>query len=222
MCRDLSVFGRLLSALILTVLAACGAGDGSGGNNSNNSNNSSNTGGTYQCCLNGQFYSCGDKAAFDKCAGFDVGACHAGCEADFSCHMNCDLQAQSSKHDPSACSRDASRDGTCTISSGGSCREQTGLTSCTYSTQCSSNNCTKGKCYGNENGDLCTYSTQCKSNNCTNGCCAGNAVGSTCTYSTQCDSNNCTNGKCQGRTSGSPCTYSTQCNSNNCTSGRCA
>ena len=147
------------------------------------------------CCLNDSYYSCSTKAAFDQCAGFDIGACHDGCGADFGCHMQCDTQAASTTHDPSACARDASHDNTCgTIS--GSCVGTRGV-ACSYSSQCSSNNCTDGHCYGTAVGNPCGYSSQCASNNCTNGCCSGNSTGSACSYSSQCNSNNCTNGRCQ-------------------------
>ena len=179
----------------LFLLAACGgpvmSTGGVGGG-------SASVGGGGTCCLNGSFYDCQSKAAFDQCAGFDPGACHAACSvSDFACQMACDTKAANATHDPSACVRSASRDSECsTGGSGGSCVGSRGV-ACTYSTQCSSGNCHDGHCYARSNGNPCDYSTQCDSNNCTNGCCSGNAQGNACTYSTQCTSANCTNGKCQ-------------------------
>lgn len=172
-----------------------GAGGGGGGGTV--------IGGGGTCCLNGSFHDCQSKAAFDKCAGFEVGACHAACSGgDFDCHMKCDMQAAGATHDPSSCNRVASRDSECSSGagggggSGGSCVGSRGV-ACTYSTQCSSGNCTDGYCYAKSNGNPCTYSTQCNSGNCTNNCCFGNSKGDSCTYSTQCTGGNCTNGKCQ-------------------------
>lgn len=178
-----------------------GGGGGSGGGASQTGGGSAQGGGGGNsgggtCCLNGAFYACGTSQAFAACAGPDVGACHDACAlTDFTCHMNCDTQAANATHDPSMCTRDMSRDSSCTLSSA-SCNDNKGV-ACSYSTQCSSNNCTDGYCRGNAVGDRCTYSTQCNSNNCTDGCCRGNDRGSKCTYSTQCTSNNCTNGTCQ-------------------------
>jgi hypothetical protein len=188
--------------IALLVLMACGGpgantggvGGGSGAGGSGGSGGgSSGNGGT--CCLNGSFYDCQTKSGFDMCAGFDVGGCHAACSGpDFNCHTQCDSKAASATHDPSACTRVASRDGEC--GSSGTCLGSKGA-KCTYSSQCSTNNCTDGYCYANSNGNRCTYSSQCDSNNCTDGCCSGNAKGNKCTYSSQCNSNNCTDGKCQ-------------------------
>lgn len=186
--------------IALLLLIACGgpastggAGGGGAGGAGGAGGGPSGNGGS--CCLNGSFHDCQSKAAFDKCAGFDVGACHGACSGpDFSCHMACDTQASSSTHDASSCTRVAARDGECGSSL--LCVGTRGA-ACTYSTQCSSGNCTKGYCYPTSNGNPCTYSTQCGSGNCTDGCCNGNAKGNSCTYSTQCTSGNCTSGKCQ-------------------------
>lgn len=184
-------------AVVCAVMLACGGPmDPAGAGRGTGSNTNSATGGGT-CCLNGSFYQCNSQAAFTACMGTDVGACHAGCPAsDFSCHQRCDMQNATATHDPSQCQRNASKDNTCSTGAG-SCLSQVGLTSCTYSTQCSSGNCTDGKCYGNAVGDRCTYSTQCSSGNCTDGCCSGTSRGSACTYSTQCSGGNCTDGHCQ-------------------------
>lgn len=180
--------------------SAGGQGGGTGGGSGSGGGGGSSSGGGGTCCLNGAFYACGTKQAFDACAGFDVGACHDACGlTDFTCHTSCDTQAANATHDPSQCTRTAARDGECTLGGGGTgnvCSDARGA-ACTYSTQCSTNNCTDGYCRGNDLGARCTYSTQCSSNNCTDGCCRGNGKGSKCTYSTQCTSNNCTNGVCQ-------------------------
>lgn len=176
---------------------ATGGGSAAGGGTAAGGGGGSTSGGG-SCCLNGAFYACGTKQAFDACAGFDVGACHDACAlSDFTCHMTCDTNAANATHDPSQCTRTAARDGECgTTSTGDVCSDSRGA-ACTYSTQCNTNNCTDGYCRGNDVGARCTYSTQCSSNNCTDGCCRGNGKGSKCTYSTQCTSNNCTGGRCQ-------------------------
>ncbi|MCU0695486.1 MAG: hypothetical protein MUC96_03025 [Myxococcaceae bacterium] len=183
--------------------AASGGGSGSGGS----------------CCINGAFYACATSAAFEQCSGFDVGACLAACNPmDFMCPAQCSQRAAASRPDPSACTRDMSRDGTCGSST--TCNDFRG-SACTLSSQCSSNNCTGGYCRSRSTGSRCTLSSQCESNNCTDGCCRGTSTGSACTLSSQCASNNCTNGQCSGNGRGSACTLSSQCTSNNCTGGRC-
>src|SRR4051812_28915839 len=80
---------RGMNKALVLLLLGCGSasmpppgGTGGGGTSSNGN------GGT--CCLNGSFYQCDSKAAFDKCAGFDVGACNDACSAsDFMCHQTC-------------------------------------------------------------------------------------------------------------------------------------
>lgn len=77
-----------------------GAGASTGA--SNNNNNSE-----FSCCLNGDGYSCPDKTAFDKCAGFDFAACDSACApSDGPCHAMCGEQAANSTHDPSDCDPD--------------------------------------------------------------------------------------------------------------------
>lgn len=183
-------------------LAACGGGapqpggTGGGAQQTGTGGSGGSSSFTGSCCINQAFYACNSAAAFDKCSGGDPGACFDACAFDdFACMMRCSDQAANATHDPSACSRDSSKDGTCGTSST-SCNAIGGV-ACTYSSQCSSGNCTDGHCYGNSNGNRCTYSSQCTSGNCTNGCCYGNSRGESCTYSSQCTSSNCTGGKCQ-------------------------
>lgn len=173
-----------------------GAGGGGGQNTGGGTAQSGGGSGTVvgTCCVNGAFYACGTSQAFEACAGPDVGACHAACGVtDFTCHMSCDTAAINASHDPSQCTRDSARDGSCTLDS---CNDLKG-SACSYSSQCSTDNCTDGYCRGNAVGDRCSYSSQCSSNNCTDGCCRGNDRGSKCSYSSQCTSNNCTDGVCQ-------------------------
>ncbi|MFO0600176.1 MAG: hypothetical protein U0228_33010 [Myxococcaceae bacterium] len=176
-----------------------GGGSASGGGSATGGGTGGGTaggnGGT--CCLNGSFYDCASKAAFDKCVGFNVATCHAACApTDITCNINCDMQAGNATHDPSSCTRDTSRDNQCTLSTGDTCSDAH-TEACSYSTQCSSGNCTDSYCRGNGLGARCNYSTQCTSGNCTDGCCRGNSAGSKCNYSTQCTSGNCSNGRCQ-------------------------
>ncbi len=156
------------------------------------------------CCLNGTFYDCASQEAFDLCAGFDVFACQETCAfTDSKCMSDCAQKASTAKHDPSQCTRNPAKDGTCNTTSpspspSGSCVGSHNGMACSYSTQCPSGyHCSKGKCYSDGIGNPCEYSTQCSSSNCTDGCCRGTSKGSPCTYSTQCQSGNCTNGRCQ-------------------------
>ena len=98
------------SVLFLTALGV-GCGDSSGddddddgaGAGNNNNNNSE-----FSCCINGDGYDCPNKAAFDKCAGFDFAACDAACApSDGACHADCANQASNASHDPSDCDPDA-------------------------------------------------------------------------------------------------------------------
>ena len=120
-----------------------------------------------RCCINGSFYFCRTAEAFDKCSGFKMDECINKCAGDdFACHDDCFQKLIDQTPDPSSCERQAQNDGTCGTGSL-SCRENPLARECTYSSQCSSGNCTKGRCYGNEVGQLCTYSSQCASKNCT-------------------------------------------------------
>jgi hypothetical protein len=193
--------------LSISALGACGGGDGttapgSPGPKEEESSSSSYAG---ECCLNGQFYACSTKAAFDLCAGFDVLACHDDCDfGDFACHQSCDDKMAGATHDPSQCTRQPELDVQCGSSGPSGPSGPTG-------------------CVGTSNGMACTYSTQCPDGyHCSDGKCTMNAVGNPCTYSTQCGAgNHCTDGCCYSGATGNPCTYSTQCNSGNCTNGRC-
>jgi hypothetical protein len=150
---------------------------------------------TGVCCLNDAFYACATKAAFDQCMGFDVAACHAMCAPDdFNCHMKCDQQAINAKHDPSACTRDASKDGQCAASCVG-----TSVGSCTLATDCGfTQHCVKGSCYDDKPGQPCSLATDCGTNgHCTNDCCYADAPGNPCSLATDCGpSSSCVAGIC--------------------------
>lgn len=95
------------AAFVAALGVGCGASsgdddddDGAGGSTGASSNNNSD----FSCCLNGDGYICPDKAAFDKCAGFDFGACASACApSDGACHTMCGKQAADATHDPSDC-----------------------------------------------------------------------------------------------------------------------
>jgi hypothetical protein len=100
-----------VAALGMTLAIGCGDSsgdddddDGEGAGNSTGSSSNSE----FSCCINGEGYDCPNKAAFDKCAGFDFAACDAACApADGACHMMCAEQAANATHDPSDCDPDA-------------------------------------------------------------------------------------------------------------------
>jgi hypothetical protein len=74
--------------------------DGAGGSTGASNDKKSD----FSCCLNGDGYICPDKAAFDKCAGFDWAACASACgPSDGACHTMCGKQAADATHDPSDC-----------------------------------------------------------------------------------------------------------------------
>lgn len=188
-----------------------GAGGGGGGGGGGSS--------AFTCCLNDAFYGCATKAAFDACAGFDVGACiDAYAPSYFKCPADCSQRGATATHDPSQCTRDASKDGTCGVSD--TCNDLHGA-ACVVSGDCSSNNCTGGYCRSNSAGARCVVSGDCTSGNCTQGCCRNRTVGSACVVSGDCDSNNCTGGTCSGNGSGSACVVSGDCTSGNCSGGHC-
>lgn len=109
-----TVTAALLSALLCTTaLVACKppslgsftsssstAGGGGGGG-----------GGDLTCCVNGSFYECPSLDAVDRCSGA-LSRCMAGCMSsdDMACPDTCVAQHPA---DPSGCSRDVGRDGTC-------------------------------------------------------------------------------------------------------------
>jgi hypothetical protein len=194
-----------------------GGGPSNGGGPSGTGGGSSSGG---QCCINDAFYACGSSAAFQQCAGFDVGACLAACAPmDVTCPQGCFMRSSMARPDPSACTRDVSRDGECGSSSG-TCNTQRGV-ACTLDSQCSSRNCTEGYCRANSAGARCTLDSHCESRNCTDGCCRNTSTSSACTLDSQCTTRNCTNGRCSGNGRGSACTLDSHCTSRNCTNGRC-
>ncbi|NUO47942.1 MAG: hypothetical protein HOV80_03700, partial [Polyangiaceae bacterium] len=87
------------SALVVGFLAgtvlACGSTDegdgGEGGSGSEEDgggtkSTGSSTKSSFTCCINDTNYTCPNKAAFDKCAGFDIDGCMQACSAgDFEC-----------------------------------------------------------------------------------------------------------------------------------------
>jgi hypothetical protein len=226
----------LTAALVAaaTVLACSSSETGttpSGGSDPNDRGGSVSA--KYTCCLNDVFYACPDQSAFDKCAGSNPTACHAACAAsDIDCHMKCDQQAGSAKHDPSACTR---RNEACPATGGGgggggsggggALCTRVGIRDCSLDSQCGSgNHCADGKCYPNDTGSKCALDSQCGSgNHCTNACCQSNSIGTTCSLDSQCGSgNHCTNGKCYSGALGNPCSLDSHCNSRNCTNGKCS
>lgn len=64
------------------------------------------------CCLNGQFFSCPTFGAVKQCAG-DTAACLMGCQSDASPSACEDRCLAEHRPDPSACSREPSRDASC-------------------------------------------------------------------------------------------------------------
>jgi hypothetical protein len=97
----------MLSAIvILAALAGACGGSGGGSGGAGGDGNSTGTS-TYLCCINSDKYRCPNKAAFDKCAGFDVNACMNACSpTDPTCMQKCNDQAATSTHDPSSCNSD--------------------------------------------------------------------------------------------------------------------
>jgi len=57
----------------------------------------------YGCCLGARCYDCPDKAAADRCVGFDVNACIAACAGNYACMSSCASKASTAPRDPSAC-----------------------------------------------------------------------------------------------------------------------
>ena len=137
---------------------SAGTGGGSGGAGGGSGGTGGGSGGSsFSCCLNNAFYGCVTKAAFDACAGFDVGACISACSpSDVMCPNGCLQRGATSTHDASQCTRDASKDGTC---SSGTCNDAHGA-ACVVSGDCSSGNCTGGYCRTNSAGGWhCRFAT---------------------------------------------------------------
>ena len=165
---------------------------------------------TLECCINGAFYACPDTATLEQCGGitFDLIACLDACSLDdWACEDAC-FMADLNSHvdpDPSACTRDESRDFSCVrdepdtpdTPNTNSCEGTWDGTMCDYDSDCASDNCVNNKCYAVSNGNPCDYDSDCASDNCTDGCCYSNAAGSPCDYDSDCNSDNCYNGTCQ-------------------------
>jgi hypothetical protein len=139
---------------------------------------------TWECCLNGAFYQCPDDPALERCG----------------------------NRDPSLCSRDASRDGSCKpgvktdggmppdmAMSGPTCNAWGTTKSCTLDSDCGSGKyCFSGKCWGNDRGAPCSFGYQCGTNNhCTNNCCWWNSFNEPCSFNYDCSSGVCASGKCK-------------------------
>ena len=68
----------------LATLVACGdSGSSSDGESTSDTDSSSES--TFECCLNGTFYDCPDKAALDTCSQFDPSGCSADASRDSEC-----------------------------------------------------------------------------------------------------------------------------------------
>ncbi len=116
--RSAPKLGRWMLALACSAFVAalgigCGESSGDGDDDDDDDGEgastgaSSNNSGDFSCCLNGDGYSCPNKAAFDKCAGFDFAACASACApSDGPCHAMCGEQAANATHDPSDCDPD--------------------------------------------------------------------------------------------------------------------
>ena len=167
-----------------------GEGSGAGSGSGSGAGASGSTGGpgdTYVCCLGSAHYACPDKAAFDKCVGFDIDGCMAGCAPDdFDCIDGCFQQLETATHDPSSCVEDASVD--CGGSGSGSTSSGSGPSSSAASTG-------GPDCSGELSG--CDYDSDCCSGNCTSNTCYGTSFGNPCDYDSDCDSSNCYDGTCQ-------------------------
>ena len=131
-----------------------GGGGGTGGGGGGDAGGGGGGGGSFTgtCCLNGEFYACPDKAAFDKCAGFDVLACNAACGfGDTQCFEDCASKAEHTTHDPSACARNSAKDSTCgTGGGGGSLGCTAGHPTCTSYLDCGVGggcNSVTGRCF---------------------------------------------------------------------------
>ncbi|NUO50598.1 MAG: hypothetical protein HOV80_17225 [Polyangiaceae bacterium] len=103
---------------------ACGDSSGDDDDDDDGAGAGSNTG-EFSCCLNGDGYTCPNKAAFDKCSGFDFAECDSACApSDGACHMMCADQAANATHDPSDCDPDpnaAACNSNTTTTGSGSC-----------------------------------------------------------------------------------------------------
>jgi hypothetical protein len=167
-------------ALGLSLVFGCSTASPTGGDDSNdpgvdpgdptspgNPGNPSTSGGGGSCCLNSVHYVCADKAAFDKCAGFDIFGCFATCsDTDFDCRNRCSDQAQRATNDPSACTKSNEPCPSTSSSGGAGCVKSA---SCTISADCGSGqqcNSRLKKCFDpskNCKGVACDISADCSS-----------------------------------------------------------
>jgi hypothetical protein len=154
--KSLVATGFCVLACALVSLVGCGDSssgeDGAGGSTGSSSSQ-------FSCCINGEGYDCPNKAAFDKCAGFDVGACDAACGLmDAACHQGCGEQAAAATHDPSDCDPDASAPA-CGSNNGsggsgsGSCTPS--AASCASSSECCDGLTCKMDAMSGTNGTFC-------------------------------------------------------------------
>ena len=125
--------------------------------------------------------------------GFDIIGCHDACGAtDIDCHMRCDDQAATAQQDPSACSRDNSKDATCTSSK---CGGKAATSTCSITANCVPNkeHCFDGRCFANEPGSPCAIDADCGTlyDHCTNGCCFDGSFGNPCDINANCESSAC-------------------------------
>ena len=169
--------------------------------------------GMYECCINDVGYRCPSEAALNQCAGFDP-RCFERCMTP-DCFDACARMQAEAMPDPRGCSADA----TVTCEPSGTCVRGS---ACDLDSDCTSDNCTEGYCYGNEVGCACELDSDCTGDNCTGGECQGNGVGSPCELDSDCSGDNCTDGECQGNGFGSPCELDSDCTSDSCTDGRCS
>jgi hypothetical protein len=195
-----------------------GAGGAGGGNGTGGGSGSSK----FTCCLNSDVYVCADKPAFDKCAGFDVNACIAGCpQTDFTCPQTCLMMGSSATHDPSSCSKDTT--GTASCGTLSSCAAPT--RNCSISADCGNNeHCTGAKCYADKAGCKCDISAECGTGaHCTENLCYADKVGSKCDISAECGTGaHCTMKKCYADRKGEPCNISADCGTNSsCVQQKC-
>jgi hypothetical protein len=200
--EDLPMRRSIFVWLALGFAACSGNGPGNGNGNEDLSGGggggdmAGGGGGGGTCCLNGAFYGCPDKASFDKCAGFDIGACLAACApGDFSCFDKCNQMEAMSTHDPSSCNRDATRDPQCSVAD---CSAAVPGSSCDIDADCGGgSHCTQGKCWFNQVGSPCDIDADCGPGHCTQGCCYDDSLGRPCDIDADCASGNCSNGRCQ-------------------------
>jgi hypothetical protein len=68
------------------------------------------------CCVAQVAYACDTSEALLACSGFDLESCLSACApSDSSCTLRCRDEAAHIRPDPSACTRDQSRDRICIV-----------------------------------------------------------------------------------------------------------